>query len=511
MTEVDDHLELGEQETGAAFFDGGGFTPEGPDEELVTGPAGPPGPFEPDGPIGRSEVLVRAQSWIDERVPYSQTSKHTNDFGSYRADCSGFMSMAWHLSASLTTFSLPDVMDEIELSDLRDGDALWQRANGEGHIALFLRWANPAKTMPVVQEEFDFGEVAEEHIWQSASGFFPRRYKRITDDELRMAAAVLGDGSLVQAAGTPVAVLAGGARIPLASRAERVAIGAGDTPVTSLTKEQWNDLPTIPDDGTLISGAPGLPVALVVGGARINMHDADEISESGHSGERVQPIPARAFRSMTSRIADGTLIGAAGLPVAVIIGGARINLRDNDEKVETGHANDPVHRLPRRVFTGLPGRIADSTMVTAAGLPTAIMAGGARINFRDGAEIVATHNNNRGIRKLPRRVFNGLTGRIADGTLVSAPNLPVALIAGGARVNLRDAGEITTTGHGGQPVTRIPERVFTGLETDFADGTLLRSPAAAETWRMAGGRRSRVNGGAAQLVPQRVLDGIPVA
>jgi hypothetical protein len=159
---------------------------------------------------------------------------------------------------------------------------------------------------------------------------------------------------------------------------------------------------------------------------------------------------------MTGRIADGTLIGATALPVAVVIGGARINLRDNDEKAEIGHANDPV-------------------------------------------------------RRVPRRVFNGLTGRIADGTLVAAPDLPVALIAGGARVNLRDAGEITATGHGGQPVTRIPERVFTGLETDFADGTLLRSPAAAEIWRVAAGRRSRVNGGAAQLVPQRVLDGIPIA
>ncbi|MBE8524255.1 hypothetical protein ILP97_43415 [Amycolatopsis sp. H6(2020)] len=34
-----------------------------------------------DGTITRSEVMTRSQSWIDERVPYSQTHDHPNQYG----------------------------------------------------------------------------------------------------------------------------------------------------------------------------------------------------------------------------------------------------------------------------------------------------------------------------------------------------------------------------------------------------------------------------------------------
>lgn len=509
MTGVDEQVE----ELTGTPVDEGGFTPEGPAEELTSSPAAPPGPFDPDGPISRADVLVRAQSWVDEQVPYSQTGKHTNDFGSYRADCSGFVSMAWQLSASLTTFSLPDIMTDIARSDLTGGDALWRRENGEGHVALFLRWADAARTMPVVQEEYDFGEVAEERTWIMAwaSAFTPKRYERITDGALAAAAkAVLVDGALVQAPATPVAVLVGGARVPLASGAEIGAIGADGDPVHTLTKADYLDLPTIPADGTLVAGKPGLPAALVIGGARLNIADAAEITESGHAGKPVRPIPARAFRAMTSRIADGTLITATGLPVAVLVGGARINLQNADE-VTAVQPGTPVRQVPRRVFTGLDGRIEDGTLVTAPGLPVAVIVGGARINFQNGDEIVATGNNRKGIRPLPRRVFNGLSGRIEDGTLISAPGLPVAVVVGGARVNLQNAGEITALGLGGTKPQSIPARVFTKLSGSIADGTLVRAPSSAQVWRMAAGRRSTVNGGAAQLVPERVLDTIPVA
>lgn len=513
MTDVDVDITGSLDGTAGGPVDEGGFTPEGPGEQLTSSPAAPPGPFEPDGPISRADVLVRAQSWVDEQVPYSQTSKHTNDFGSYRADCSGFVSMAWRLSASLTTFSLPDVMTDIARSDLTAGDALWRRQNGEGHVALFLRWADAERTIPVVQEEYDFGEVAEERTWTKAwaSAFTPKRYRRITDDGPAAAArTALVDGALVQAPGTPVAVLAGGARIPLASSAEVAAIGADGDPVHTLTKADYLDLPTIPADGTLLSGKPGLPAALVIGGARLNLAGADEITETGHGDQPVLPVPARAFRAMTSRMADGTLIAATGLPVAVLVGGARINLQNADE-IAAVDSGTPVRQVPRRVFTGLDGRIEDGTLVTAPGLPIAVIVGGGRINFQDGDEVVATGNNRKPVRTLPRRVFNGLSGRIEDGTLIGAPGLPAALVVGGARVNLRDADEITALGLGGRRVQLVPERVFTGLSGTIEDGTLVRTPESAQVWRLSGGRRAKVGGGAAQLVPQRVLDTFPVA
>ncbi|WP_410630411.1 hypothetical protein [Amycolatopsis sp. cmx-4-83] len=134
-----------------------------------------------NGQITRSEVLTRSRSWIDEHVMYSQSAYHTNQYGTYRQDCSGFVSMAWNLSTSLTTATLPSRMDAIGWADLRPGDALWRN----GHIALFLAWNDAAKTQPIVREEFDYGNPAVERAWTTQSyirTFTPMRYRNIVDD-----------------------------------------------------------------------------------------------------------------------------------------------------------------------------------------------------------------------------------------------------------------------------------------------------------------------------------------
>ena len=60
------------------------------------------------GAISRDEVIERAQFWVDWRVPYSQSSWYPDPQGRhYRQDCSGMVSMAWHLSTSLATWTLP--------------------------------------------------------------------------------------------------------------------------------------------------------------------------------------------------------------------------------------------------------------------------------------------------------------------------------------------------------------------------------------------------------------------
>ncbi|MEV6938083.1 hypothetical protein AB0N19_27530, partial [Streptomyces sp. NPDC051132] len=136
----------------------------------------------PDEPIGRGEVMDRAWSWIEEQVPYSQTGCHNNPFGCYRPDCSGYVSMAWHLSSSLTTWSLWNVTFDIPADDLQPGDALLRDSGGVDHVALFVRWADAAHTRPVVREEYDFGHVAEESVWTDGlRGFAPRRYNQLDD------------------------------------------------------------------------------------------------------------------------------------------------------------------------------------------------------------------------------------------------------------------------------------------------------------------------------------------
>jgi hypothetical protein len=125
-------------------------------------------------PIVRGDIMTRGRSWIDERVPYSQSRTHKNQYGTYRTDCSGYVSMAWALDESRTTWTLWDVTKQIAAGDLQPGDALLKDSGGTDHVALFVRWA--AQGRPVVWEEYSDGHPAEERTWESLRGFTPVRY-----------------------------------------------------------------------------------------------------------------------------------------------------------------------------------------------------------------------------------------------------------------------------------------------------------------------------------------------
>ncbi|MFC1421088.1 hypothetical protein [Streptacidiphilus cavernicola] len=123
----------------------------------VTLAASPASASTVNGPISANEILSRAQSWVDEAVPYNQGASHTDANGTYREDCSGFVSMAWHLDQSLivTTggpyFTTADgkgnpaydtpVGPVGDLTGLQPGDAV---AYPGEHIFLFAGWTNKA-------------------------------------------------------------------------------------------------------------------------------------------------------------------------------------------------------------------------------------------------------------------------------------------------------------------------------------------------------------------------------
>ncbi|MFJ9460015.1 hypothetical protein ACIRST_33715, partial [Kitasatospora sp. NPDC101447] len=98
----------------------------------------------PGGQVTRSQALVRAQAWVDQRVPYSVNGltapyswwSDSQTGGRYRQDCSGFVSMAWELKESPTTGGLPSYSTAINRSDLQPGDIL----NSSDHVVLFAGW-----------------------------------------------------------------------------------------------------------------------------------------------------------------------------------------------------------------------------------------------------------------------------------------------------------------------------------------------------------------------------------
>ena len=64
-----------------------------------------------DGEISRSEVIARANYWLSKahEIEYSQYATYPDQDGrEYRTDCSGYVSMTWHLGTSASTRTLPD-------------------------------------------------------------------------------------------------------------------------------------------------------------------------------------------------------------------------------------------------------------------------------------------------------------------------------------------------------------------------------------------------------------------
>ncbi|MBP0451591.1 hypothetical protein J5Y04_18865 [Kitasatospora sp. RG8] len=91
--------------------------------------------------LTRSQVINRAASWVDIGLKYNGEGSYQG----YRTDCSGYVSMAWKLSYSLTTpeFVPTGVTSRIGKEDLKPGDALLNDAYGnDGHIVLFERWVD---------------------------------------------------------------------------------------------------------------------------------------------------------------------------------------------------------------------------------------------------------------------------------------------------------------------------------------------------------------------------------
>ncbi|MCE6993529.1 hypothetical protein LZG04_01710 [Saccharothrix sp. S26] len=131
-------------------------------------------------PITRAEVLHRAASWV--RVPYSQTAFHTNRYGTYRTDCSGFASMAFGLPdvphGGLNTVDLIAVSTPIGKDELLPADVLIDPTGDRTtrHVVLFEAWADPRRTHYLGREQCGgLGTVCRTLVYPYDGG--PRGYR----------------------------------------------------------------------------------------------------------------------------------------------------------------------------------------------------------------------------------------------------------------------------------------------------------------------------------------------
>lgn len=138
--------------------------------------------------IDRDTVLQRAALWVKAPVPYSM-SRYEWDANqrNYRTDCSGFVSLAWHLPTSRTTSTLPDVSTAIKGTDLKPGDIMNVKAGVQGrsvgHVRMFIRWTDSSKTRMVMWEQTpsQTRQATYSYAAMYDEGYRPMRYNKITD------------------------------------------------------------------------------------------------------------------------------------------------------------------------------------------------------------------------------------------------------------------------------------------------------------------------------------------
>jgi predicted heme/steroid binding protein len=188
-----------------------------PGEASLASPPSPP----TGGPITRQEIIARAQTWMNRPdIQYSETG---GTFEQYRRDCSGFVSMAWNLSApGLVTGTGPGtglytVSHPIAKDELLPGDIMLAPGVGSaGHVTLFAGWTSAAHTH---YNSYDFGGSTPTLLqnvpypyWDSRP-FAPYRYNNVIEGQVYEASSanewrplpVTGPGGNVT--GSPIAAM----------------------------------------------------------------------------------------------------------------------------------------------------------------------------------------------------------------------------------------------------------------------------------------------------------------
>ncbi|MFC3822088.1 hypothetical protein [Planomonospora venezuelensis] len=344
---------------------------------------------------------------------------------------------------------------------------------------------------------------------------------------------VPADMTLVQGTGggvsTPVAQVVGGARINFADPQEVIDAGYGNdwrSKVRAIPIRAFNELrPDIPDDGTLVQG-PGTAVARIVGGARVEFANPQEVVDAGYGndwGRIVRAIPARAFKALPTKIADGTRLRKAGSSSqGGIIGGAKIPFHSMAELEAAGYGPRPTQVVPARVWDALPTQIGDGTRIKDADSSSqAAIVGGAKIAFNSMDELTQAGYADKPMQIVPGRVWDALPTQIGDGTRIKdADSSSQAAIVGGAKIAFNSMDELTQAGYADKPMQIVPGRVWDALPTQIGDGTRIKDADSSSQAAIVGGAKipfismdELTQAGYAdkpmQIVPGRVWDALP--
>ncbi|WP_344870291.1 hypothetical protein [Allokutzneria multivorans] len=148
----------------------------------------------------RAAAIARARTWLTANggrpIPYSMSKYYQG----WRTDCSGYSSMVWNVRTASGAavnhntdsmlrggYGTPGaVVKAISWDQIRQGDAIGKLGAGSlgsaGHVMIFDKWANAAKTSYWVYEQASSsGGTAHRTHAKSYNGYKPYAYTNFSD------------------------------------------------------------------------------------------------------------------------------------------------------------------------------------------------------------------------------------------------------------------------------------------------------------------------------------------
>ncbi|MGW3963210.1 hypothetical protein ACWED2_25565 [Amycolatopsis sp. NPDC005003] len=527
------------------------------------------------GTISRQEAHDRAQFWVDQHVPYSQSAYYRDPQGrTYRQDCSGYVSMAWHLPDSATTASLLNYADRLgSLDDLQQGDAIDRTGANvpwdTQHVVLFDHWVDDSHQKAWVYSEPQPTEFAEyttyTRSYMTNNGYIPIRYRNIAAS---LDPANVPDGTVFREASGTIAVASGGAPFRFGNMDEYHQAGYADGQWTNVPAGFADRMPQTPRPGTVLRNPAGGGLYVVAGGAKLLFTSMDDFHNAGHGDSGWINVPGSALDRLPNTPANGTLLrnNVSGA-VYVFAGGAKLQFSSMDELTQAGYGagwvNAPTDYLaslgsaptsPVILRTASDGAIyavtggakfrfsspddfhnagyGDGAWVSAPTAPVAalgsvpadrslvrdpangaiyVMAGGAKQYFDSWDEYLALGYRENTWVNLPGGVASSFGNTPKDGSVLRGADGKVYVVAGGALFWFKTGEEYAAAGHTDNDWVNVSASALSHLAGAPADGTLLKQTGNPQIWKVVGGKRTPVASGTAVTVSPSALAGIPLA
>ncbi|MFI7542436.1 hypothetical protein [Actinoplanes sp. NPDC049599] len=285
------------------------------------------------GAITRSETLQRSQYWVDRGFTYTQTGPWAPDpqGRTYRRDCSGLVSMAWHLSDSRSTATFRNwggKFDLPSLHDLKAGDAVLR----VGHIELFARWINEnrhedgalvysfnnnGETVQNPNAVNNYGKLGKD-TWSELTTYTPIRYRNIADDGPPPGSP---DNSVLREPNGAISLVVGGVPFHL-TPAEYAELGS--PPASAVPAGTFASMPGIIANGTYVRTTADGAIYVIAGSAKYHLSPAEYAALGGPPARNV---PARLVAGLGAVPADNTFLrDPASTAIYQVVSGAKYHL-----------------------------------------------------------------------------------------------------------------------------------------------------------------------------------------